>query len=362
MRHSSREPSINQAIVLSRDAFMRTKYFQNLDGLRAISVLLVLSFHVGGSAWPLVHGYLGVTVFFVISGFLITTLLLREEKNGRVSIPRFYVRRIFRIFPLYYIALGVYCVLVIGLGLGNDPGRFRENLLLYATYNGEFAGSGSFSHSGSLGIEEKFYLFWPVIGFALLPLLKRRVSVVTGLLLLSIIAAAFQGLDYFAIYAPILTGVLVALLLNDPRAFEMIRRLAGSSVGALCVAALIVAIGLNHEGTYVHVGIGLLVGLCMPWMALSNSAVTVVLAKGPLRYIGTRSYAIYLFHPLVLRGVDAAIPESSHLLAQLARLLLLVFGSLIVAEILHRTVERPLIAIGHRIASLKLTAPLVESS
>jgi len=144
--------------------FRNARVVPGLDGLRGVSVLLVLSWHTGDALWQTVRGYLGVTLFFVISGFLITTLLLREQDSyGRVSIWRFYVRRLFRITPMYYFVLLMYAVLVLRFDMAGSSESFGARFLQLATYNGEFAGSGTFSHAWSLGIEEKFYLIWPVL-------------------------------------------------------------------------------------------------------------------------------------------------------------------------------------------------------
>src|SRR6516225_1632317 len=92
--------------------YQRRKYLPELDGLRAISVLLVVSVHLHDfeTVWKWLAGWQGVTVFFVLSGYLITTLSLREEEQrGSLSLAAFYVRRSLRIFPLYYFVLAVYC-------------------------------------------------------------------------------------------------------------------------------------------------------------------------------------------------------------------------------------------------------------
>ena len=157
-----------------------------LDGLRAISVLLVVSVHLHDfeTVWKWLAGWQGVTVFFVLSGYLITTLSLREERAARgaafVAGRAFYARRSLRIFPLYYLTLAAYCGLIFGLGL-NPEKRFLLSgampyYLLYFQEVPFFYGltgeSGIVQHanipfyqSWSLGIEEKFYLVWPVLAF-----------------------------------------------------------------------------------------------------------------------------------------------------------------------------------------------------
>src|ERR687894_2959545 len=96
---------------LTHPDYLARAYAPELDGLRAVAVLLVIAVHVSWEAFSILSGYLGVTVFFVLSGYLITTLGLREEATrGRLHLGAFYVRRTFRIFPLYYLTLAGYAV------------------------------------------------------------------------------------------------------------------------------------------------------------------------------------------------------------------------------------------------------------
>ena len=98
--------------------FKNTKYFECLDFLRFVSIVLVIWHHTGSqmlshSPKNIAFGRYGVNMFFVISGFLITTLLLKEkEKYKKISYPKFFMRRVLRIFPLYYLTIAVYCILV----------------------------------------------------------------------------------------------------------------------------------------------------------------------------------------------------------------------------------------------------------
>lgn len=174
----------------SHNAYLSLPYFSSLDGLRAISVLLVLISHArGAEAFHWLRGANGVTVFFVLSGFLITTLALREEaRQGFLDIRAFFIRRIFRILPVYYLALGLYCALILGLGIeGHRRDDFLGALPFYAFYFQEyphFLTPGiPFEVSWSLGIEEKFYLLWPFLAFWLKPGFSVRVFAAGGLAL-----------------------------------------------------------------------------------------------------------------------------------------------------------------------------------
>jgi peptidoglycan/LPS O-acetylase OafA/YrhL len=147
-----------------------TRNIPSLDGLRGVSILLVMLGHAGGTrgfpGWipPFVteHASLGVQIFFVISGYLITTLILGEERNtGKISLKLFYARRTIRIFPPFYLFL---FILTIGLWTGT-LGLPKYNLLFAATYTMNFvpswAGTWVTGHLWSLSAEEQFYLVWP---------------------------------------------------------------------------------------------------------------------------------------------------------------------------------------------------------
>jgi len=144
----------------------------SLDGLRAISITLVIFSHLLGThGFPLGArafgaagdvGYLGVRVFFVISGFLITSLLLRErEKTGTTSLKGFYTRRAFRIFPAFY-AFILAMAIADGLGAIDLLGRDVVHALTYTT-NYHYVRSWELGHLWSLSIEEQFYLIWPAL-------------------------------------------------------------------------------------------------------------------------------------------------------------------------------------------------------
>jgi peptidoglycan/LPS O-acetylase OafA/YrhL len=143
----------------------------SLDGLRAISIALVLFAHTGGTRFfpsfvgpRRVLGHFGVRIFFVISGFLITTLLLKElEKTGRISLKWFYIRRFFRIFPAAYTYLLVMCVLTAA----GVTGLTRADLAHAFTYtvNYEHVRPWLTIHLWSLSIEEQFYMLWPAVLF-----------------------------------------------------------------------------------------------------------------------------------------------------------------------------------------------------
>ena len=157
------------------DHFRARPYFAELDGLRAISVLMVVSVHLKyPQVWNL-SGHLGVRIFFILSGFLITTLALREEaRRGYLSVGGFMIRRSFRIFPLYYLTLLLYLVVLLLTGRPEQKEAIVGVLPAFAFYYPEvpyfyeWFPVRPFDHAWSLGIEEKFYLVWPIVMFVLL--------------------------------------------------------------------------------------------------------------------------------------------------------------------------------------------------
>src|SRR5260370_33896587 len=159
--------------------FLRGKYFPSLDGLRCFSIIAVIWYRTVplGRHGLLAKSYLGVELFFTVSGFLITTLLLRElRENGRISLPNFYARRTLRIFPLYYTVLALYVLMVWRLEPNSPAGQqFFRNLPAFLTYTYNWIHTEDlhgpnriiFFFAWSLATEEQFYLLWPwVVRFA----------------------------------------------------------------------------------------------------------------------------------------------------------------------------------------------------
>src|SRR4051812_24348426 len=150
---------------------MRT-YFPSLNGLRAISVLLVIAYHLkiyflysqgidlGENLSFFADGNLGVNVFFIISGFLITSLLLEEERmNSTISLKNFYIRRTIRIFPAYYFMLAVYFILQLCQVIHIGPSSWFTAVTYTKYFNADQ--DTVTAHAWSLSVEEHFYLLWP---------------------------------------------------------------------------------------------------------------------------------------------------------------------------------------------------------
>ncbi len=302
----------------SFEAFRATKFFPALDGLRCLSIVAVLLYHADCRLPGLlgVRGSAGVDLFFVISGFLITTLLLRErDARGAISLRNFYVRRTLRIFPLYYAVLAAFVVATLLFDRGTVAGHeFFRHLPLYAVYaNNWVIDKGPrrviFACSWSLATEEQFYLFWPSV----LAFCKKRwqpPAIIAGVM---VATWALQGLTSHGVVdlgempnriltsaAPgICMGCLLAFALNDRACFEALRGPLGSRWTSLAALAAVLVLSSVRA-----VGIDLIraamVVLLASVVVNPDYALRPMLENRAARHVGVVSYGIYLLFTLVL--------------------------------------------------------------
>ncbi|MGM7698601.1 acyltransferase family protein [Microbacterium sp. A84] len=358
------------SLAIRHGRYLSTSRFVPLDGLRAVAIMLVFLAHLSYSeVWAKVSGGAGVTVFFVISGFIITTLLLREDdRNGRVSLKAFYIRRVFRIYPLYLTVFAAYFLMIVVLGIASA----REQLFLNAApwYLFGFPeivqltnvdGQAPFSQAWSIGIEEKFYLVWPLVGFVLL-----RKRLMPSLLFLFAFGVMFTliGFGYpvskvLQPYVQIIFGVLLAFALHHRASFVWISRIFGRAWVANLLALATVAclllrtISLGHP-FYVPYGFLITVTLAAILTA-PESGVSRLLSVRPLLFLGMISYSFYLTHGFVLNALEAVLPT------RLLNWLDLPVGfplAVLVAWVSYRLVEKPSIKRGHALAA-RVAVPAV---
>jgi peptidoglycan/LPS O-acetylase OafA/YrhL len=340
--------------------YREARHFAALDGLRAISVLLVVLAHARGREdWLWIRGANGVTVFFVLSGYLITTLALREEAvRGRIDLVAFYLRRTFRILPMYYLTLGIYCVLI--LVVHADPVRhdkFVHALPYYLTYFQEWPHlvlkNVPFELSWSLGIEEKFYLVWPVLGFIFLrKQFGLRVGTALALAAACTAAACFTSWGKFVLfYAHILIGCALAVLLDNPAAFARLRGLARRGP-AMLIALLAAAVHFTTDAArpWTHVLFAVMVALVLVGLVAGSSPVTRALTWRPLVWLGGISYGVYLFNQLGLHAAMRVVPTRWGLPGDALAMALGLAITLAVCQVLHRYLEIPLMHYGRALA------------
>lgn len=285
--------------------FLAEKRFGSLDGLRAISVVAVVWHHTAPNwvkgAWA--HfGAQGVTLFFAISGFLITTLLLRErERTGGIDIKAFYLRRTLRIFPLYYGVLLLYIALVILLERNTPAGRaFFDNLIYFATYTSnifvDLDGRVIFYFAWSLAAEEQFYLIWPSI--LLIAGTVSRASIVLYLTFAACVVGQWLGNRFFsAVPLAIVLGALLALTLHTSQGYRSIQTMLGQKWSLpLLSLALVLALAVPSSPAFViHALFAGIVGACVIRRDHLGAA---FLSLKPIAYVGSISYGIYMLHML----------------------------------------------------------------
>lgn len=308
----------------------------SLDGLRAISILIVLLSHAGYGG--VVPGGLGVTIFFFLSGYLITTLLMEEsERSGRIDIGKFYLRRAFRLFPPLVVTLAIaYWLVMLGLLDGGVSwGGILAQLLYFANYYGLFFDPGNTTAAGtgilwSLAVEEHFYMIYPAVMVGLLAfgLSKRRIVVVLAVTCLAVLAwrMYLAGLPNFqperTYYSSdtrvdsIVFGCLLALAANPK--YEK----PGTSnpflqpvpAALLAVAAIVMMITIAWRDIYFRETFRYsLQGLAlMPVFYFAIRYATqfpFTLLNHPwVVKIGVYSYAVYLIHYIVVNVIEKNFP------------------------------------------------------
>ena len=366
-RPSVSEPSSARREHDAHACYLATRTFGALDGLRCLSILPVIWHHSTPYPLPglLGKGPAGVDLFFCISGFLITTLLLREKaRSGRVSMSGFYARRALRIFPLYYAALFAYAVFALALTAAvPQRAHFFHTLPYYATFTANwFADFGVgfpilFSFAWSLCIEEQFYAFWPwlVRGFS------RTGALASMVLLLALDAAAERGLlaallpsggqalrivTSFA--APIGLGAVLALLLDERRAFAALYAVLGKVWSApLSLAAVLALLAWPSAPLFgFQASLAALLGACV---IREDHVLARPLQARAVSYIGRVSYGLYLLNSAAIGVVRRAFP--AHAQSAGFVFLLSVPLALALAALSHRYWEAPFLRLRGRFRS-----------
>lgn len=353
--------------------FRANPRFNGLDGLRAFSILLVLLHHVPRfHRLPILqeNGRYGVAFFFVISGFLICSLLLREEeKNGWIDLGKFYGRRALRLLPLYYAALALQAVLVFGLKLYTPENQalFTQKLPAYVFYYSNWlatATQGPFFQAWSLAVEEQFYL-----GFGLLLCFANRrwvvAAVLAALAVKFSVYQTFGAVDahstlwrvIFSYREPVLFGVLAAFALNQRSGYQFFQQKLGSTVvlAGICVGT-VAWLGLHvmrHESFWDAQLLYVL--MTMTVIGLVIRAGTPLIDGRLLSHIGKVSYGIYLLHMFVISAVRKLPGGNSPLFC----LLISAVGAVLIASGVYKFFERPIIAFYKRkLSPLNSTAPV----
>jgi len=344
----------------SHEEFLSRGGFGSLNGIRCLSITAVIWHHtVSGVDWlPITRrGFLGVDMFFVLSGFLIVTLLLRErDRTGQISLKKFYARRALRIFPVYYGLLAVMSVLFgVVSPQGKTAGPFFAELAYYVSYTANWVVLHSmFAIAWSLAAEEQFYLIWPPIErFA------RRIAV--PLLLIVIFLNQLVNFGYLdsvlegrmglaraeipmlqATFTPISLGVLLAHVLHSRAGFERVGWLLSRRWMSPLALALVIALSdtaavdiAGWTRLSIQVAMAVFLASCV---VCENHVLNPMLTLWPVARVGIISYGVYLYHPLARHAAEALVsPTLSRL--PLALFVACFLVSVVVADLSYRYYE-----------------------
>ncbi len=344
-------------------SYLRTRSFGALDGLRALSIVAVLWHHTttrGPGDILLERGFLGVDLFFVISGFLIVTLLLREQRRaGRISLSNFYVRRSLRIFPAYAaLLLVVGCLAYLHQGSMSAPAKRDLPYAIFYVSN-LVSMSSMLAITWSLSAEEQFYLVVPslvkrlprIFPYILLPLCYVLASLPPFGWLPS---DKMPGFFRQTTFCPILLGVMLAYVLDNARGWALLHRMLGAAWSPLCALALLILAasfpGADIAGwprVLIHLTMLLLVASCV---VREDHSLQPLLTWAPVRRVGVLSYGFYLYHMLAYWPVSKVL-ERAGLPAKYFLFPCVALASWVIAELSYRCFEQRWMALKERFQS-----------
>jgi len=311
--------------------FRAIRFFGSLDGLRAISIMGVVWFHCWWGtpyytklqAMPVLRqGEYGVHIFFVISGFLITTLLLRErEKFSRISLRDFYIRRALRIWPLYYATVALYIVVVLIFERGTGrAASFFHYLPAFLTYTYTWFIStkwppGIFNLAWTLCTEEQFYVFWPLALRAfrgiwpaalMAAMVALRIATGYGWLQTVLPPDSLPTRIVLSVAVPICLGALLAQALHTSVGFRLLHSILGQKWTApfalvalgLCLMPARLPLWPAWTATVALVGAS---------VVREDHGLAALLRFRPVAFIGTVSYGMYLLNSLCIHFVHVVL-------------------------------------------------------
>jgi peptidoglycan/LPS O-acetylase OafA/YrhL len=312
--------------LVARKSSDSASRFPTLDGLRALSILLVLLGHMSGTQnFPTVplfalYANFGVRVFFIISGFLITSLLLKEmAKTGRISLRDFYTRRVLRIFPAFYTFLLVVFALSVAAIIQLRP----RDLLFALTYlmNFHFDHSWQVGHLWSLAVEEQFYLIWPAaVAFCSR---KRAFQIAAAVFIMSpfvrlsvyyLMPSLRHGIGHM--FPTVADALAIGCFLAGTRDWlhtqSWYKRLLQPRSFAI-IAMVAVSANLLQDWPRIYMAFGesimnVCIAICIDrCMTFASGSVGRILEWRPIAFIGVLSYSLYIWQQLFLNRSSTAL-------------------------------------------------------
>ena len=356
---------------MSKSLRVQSRYIPGLDGLRALAVLAVIAYHLRPDLAP--GGLLGVTVFFVLSGYLITNLLLIEwDTTNKIDLKKFWYRRAKRLLPAMFTMLIAITAWVTLFDHSYLP-KLKEDFVAAALYVSNWwyiyqdlsyfetmETPSLLTHFWSLAVEEQFYIFWPLLIWAALAtkLGKKRITLMVFLLaLLSALLMAMQyepGTDPSRVYYgtdtrvfSLLFGAILAFFWPSHKLSKRLPnkvRFTMDLTGFLSLVLLVAMMAtVNEYDSFLYLGgmviLSILSTVVIAVIVHPSSQLTKWLSFLPLRWIGTRSYGIYLWqYPIIILTtpqVNTSGFDTGRTILQLALIL-------IISELSYRFIEDPI--------------------
>lgn len=345
------------------------RYMPGLDGLRAISVVAVIVYHLNFS-WAS-GGFLGVGIFFVLSGYLITDqLLIQWEQTHRLHLIDFWIRRARRLLPALFVMLllvAIWLKIIDANRLEQLQGDILSSIFYVnnwwlivheVSYFESFGPPTPFGHIWSLAIEEQFYILWPILLIIFLAYIRRR-SVLTLAILLGTIGSALAmayiyepGMDPSRVYYgtdtrafALLIGAGLAVVWPSMKQSELIKhnkRVLLDSIGVLGLFLVLIMIWQTSEyDTFLYGGglllLSVLSAVVIAVLAHPDSRLAKLIGCRPMRWLGVRSYSLYIWHYPVIVLTTPTVHDFD-----LLRALLQIGVSIFLASLSYKYVEEPI--------------------
>jgi peptidoglycan/LPS O-acetylase OafA/YrhL len=345
-------------------AYQRVRTFGSLDGLRCLCLAMVLWHHgvwtdIEGAPMILARGFTGVDFFFVLSGFLITTLLLREEsRTGQISLSAFYRRRFLRIVPVYFLAvtvIGLYWIFI------KSDYQFSSTLPYYYLFGANFLQEriGLLWPMWSLAVEEQYYFVWPLLLLLIPSLAGGRVAVVVALITLCFLVS--QGilpalhvwpsneLAQFDLpvesYVAILIGSLLGMVLHTPRGFAVLWPIVGWRwapavflLGTFVSLEALPPVLVGWPNLILH---GLMALTLASLVVREDHAMKSLAQNRLIKRVGQISYGTYIWHMCGLHiGTQLSVALGLEgFVGEISLMILFVLSSILIGEVSYRFFE-----------------------
>lgn len=348
---------------------MPNNYRPDIDGLRAVAVLSVIFHHLSATVLP--GGFVGVDVFFVISGYLITSQVFKEVCGGSFSIQQFYKRRINRIAPV--LVTVIITTFIVGVVLLSPADLIKlgksaiyamlglSNVFFWREYGNYFAGNAGEApllHTWSLGVEEQFYLVWPLLILALAKLSRRHMASALAVLTIGAVVVSDAGINiaasasYYLLptrFFELMMGGLLALLVAHKQSVSRIFSTLSLIAGLSLIGGSLFLLDKSSSFPGVNAIWPCLGAALIIWSGTNPQPISKILTNRPMVFVGLISYSLYLWHWPIIAFLNYSNIRISPIVG-----LFVVLSSIALAWLSWRFVETPMRRTGVSLSFLRV--------